>query len=130
MTKPKPLDEFMEALLASKEIQDFIKLEYGKQANAKLAEFRSGDTSELRDLIEDNKQRIGDSPTRSLTASGPTFLEIWQLGPLFWVRAKEFDDTGYFESLEAALDYVREQFGSFTDDDDESVDEDSDEDEE
>jgi hypothetical protein len=125
MTKPKRLEDCFGALLASKEIQDFIKLEFGKQAKAKLAKFRSGDTGELHDLIEDNKQSIGNSPTCSLTASGPTFLEVWQLGPLFWIRANEFDDMGYFESLEAALDYVREQFGAFTDDD-----EDSDEDEE
>ena len=124
MTSPKPLDQFMESLLASPEIQQFIKERYGKQSSAKLAKFQSGDTDELHDLLIDHKQEIAGYPEETHQASDGFDVELWKLGPVFWIHANEFDDMGYFDSLAAARDYAEEQFGPLdeTDEDDDTED--------
>ena len=37
-------------------------------------------------------------------------VEIWSTGPVFWIRANEFDDIGYFSSLAEARAYAEEFF--------------------
>lgn len=129
MTSPKPLDQFMEALLASAEIQEFIKERFSKDSAAKLAQFQSGDTDELHDLLIDYKQEISRYPEETHQASDGFDVELWKLGPVFWIRANEFDDMGYFDSLTAARDHAEEQFGPL-DETDEDCDADADEDSE
>jgi hypothetical protein len=118
MINPKPLDQFMEVLLASAEIQEFIKERFGKESSAKLAQFQSGDTDELHDLLIDHKQEIAGYPEETHQASDGFDVELWKLGPVFWIHANEFDDMGYFDSLDAARDYAEEQFGSLDEEDD------------
>jgi len=55
MTEPKPLGDFKDQLLASREIQELIDGEYGPSAGEALARFQSGDLDDLPDLIEVNK---------------------------------------------------------------------------
>lgn len=114
----------MESLLTSPEIQQFIKERYGKQSSAKLAKFQSGDTDELHDLLIDHKQEIAGYPEVTHQASDGFDVELWKLGPVFWIHANEFDDMGYFDSLAAARDYAGEQFGPLdeTDEDDDTED--------
>jgi hypothetical protein len=111
MTSPKPLDQFMKVLLASPVVQEFINERFGKESTAKLAQFQSGDTNELHDLLINNKQEIAGFPEETHQSSDGFDVELWKLGPVFWLRANEFDDMGYFESLTAARDYAEEQFG-------------------
>ncbi len=119
----------MEALLASPEIQEFIIERFGKDSSAKLAQIQSGDTDELHDLLIDHKQEIAGHPEETHQASDGFDVELWKLGPVFWIRANEFDDMGYFDSLAAARDYAEEQFGPL-DETDEDCDADADEDSE
>lgn len=118
MTRPQSLDQFIGAVLASPKIKKFIKGRFGKESAAKLAKFQSGDTGELHDLLTDHKQEIAGYPAETHRGCGGFDLEIWKLGPVFWIRTNEYDDMGYFDSLAAARDYAEDQFGPLDEDED------------
>ena len=112
MTQPKPLSAFKDQLLQSGDIQNLIAGKYGPEAAE--GRFRSGDDGDLWDLIEDNKQEISASPEEVIEAAAPDDdifeVEIWSTVPVFWIRANEFDDIGYFSSLAEARAYAEEFF--------------------
>jgi len=117
MTQPKPLSAFKDQLLQSGDIQKLIAREYGPEADAATGRFRSGDDGDLWDLIEDNKQEISGSPKEAIEAAAPDNdifeIHIWSTGPVFWIQANEFDDIGYFASLNEARAYAEEEFEGF-----------------
>jgi hypothetical protein len=116
LTQPQPLSTFKDQLLQSEDIQKLIAGEYGPEADAAIGRFRSGDDDALWDLIEDNKQEISGSPEEAIDAAAPDDdifgIEIWSTGPVFWIRANEFDDIGYFPSLPEARAYAEVEFES------------------
>jgi len=116
MTKPQPLSTFKDQLLQSEDIQKLIAEEYGPEADAAIGRFRSGDDGDLWDLIEDNKDATFGTLEVSIEAAAPDDdifgIEIWSTGPVFWIRANEFDDIGYFPSLPEARAYAEVEFES------------------
>jgi ABC-type glycerol-3-phosphate transport system substrate-binding protein len=113
----QPLSTFKDQLLQSGDIQKLIAGEYGPEADAAIGRFRSGDDGDLWDLIEDNKQEISGSPVEVIDAAAPDDdvfgIKIWSTGPVFWIRANEFDDIGYFPSLPEVRAYAEEFFEGF-----------------
>jgi ABC-type glycerol-3-phosphate transport system substrate-binding protein len=116
LTQPQPLSTFKDQLLQSGDIQKLIAEEYGPEADAAIGRFRAGEDGDLWDLIEDNKQEISGSPVEVIDAAAPDDdifgIEIWSTGPVFWIRANEFDDIGYFPSLPEARAYAEVEFES------------------
>ena len=114
MTQPQPLSTFKDQLLQSEDIQKLIAEEYGPEADAAIGRFRAGDDGDLWDPIEENKQEISGSPEESIDAAAPDDdifeIEIWSTGPVFWIRANEFDDIGYFPSRDEARRYAEDFF--------------------
>jgi len=114
MTQPQTLSTFKDQLLQSEDIQKLIAKEYGTEAEAAIGRFRAGDDSDLWDLIEENKQEISASPEEVIEAAAPDDdifeIEVWSTGPVFWIRANEFDDIGYFGSLADARAYAEMEF--------------------
>ena len=114
MTQPQPLSAFKDQLLQSEDIQKLIAGEYGQETDAAIGRFRSGDDGDLWDLIEENKQEISGSPEEVIEAAAPDDdifeIEIWSTGPVFWIRANEFDDIGYFGSRDEARRYAEMEF--------------------
>jgi len=76
-----------------------------------------GDADELWDLIEDHKQDFSRSPVDVIEGAAPDYdvfeIEIWSTGQVFWIRANEFDDIGYFPSLKEARGYAENFFESY-----------------
>ena len=116
MTKPQPLSAFKDQLLQSEDIQELIAKEYGPESDAAIGRFRSGDDGDLWDLIEDNKDATFGTLEVSIDAAAPDDdvfgIEIWSTGPVFWIRANEFDDIGYFPSRDEARRYAKVEFES------------------
>jgi hypothetical protein len=116
MTQPQPLSTFKDQLLQSGDIQKLIAGEYGPESDAAIGRFRSGDDGDLWDLIEDNKDATFGTLEVSIEAAAPDDdifgIEIWSTGPVFWIRANEFDDIGYFPSRDEARRYAEVEFES------------------
>jgi ABC-type glycerol-3-phosphate transport system substrate-binding protein len=116
MTQPQPLSTFKDLLLQSGDIQKLIAGEYGPESDAAIGRFRSGDDGDLWDLIEDNKDATFGTLEVSIEAAAPDDdifgIEIWSTGPVFWIRANEFDDIGYFPSRDEARRYAEVEFES------------------
>ena len=114
MTQPKPLNAFKDRLLQSGDIQQLIAEEYGPEADAAIGRFRAGDDGDLWDLIEDNKDATFGTLEVSIDAAAPDDdifeIQIWSTGPVFWIRANEFDDIGYFGSRDEARRYAEVEF--------------------
>ena len=117
MTDPRPLTEFREALLASPPIRQLIAEHCGEDADELIAQIRNGDLGEFEDLFEDNKIDLAGEPAEALEGAAPydnTFpIVIWKVGPVFWVSASEFDDSGYFGSLREASSWAGFEYGGF-----------------
>ncbi len=115
--KPKPLSAFKEEILASKTILDLISSHYGAEKDATIDRFKSGDDTDLWDLIEDEKRDSLEEFEDSLTAAAPDDdvfeIEIMSAGPVFWIRANEFEDIGYFCSRKDAVAHAEEYFESY-----------------
>jgi hypothetical protein len=117
MTSPRDISEFKEAILASEEIHALVKEELGKEADEKWAAFqRREDLDDLYELIGDNGNCFGEE-VGGFDGAAPDndvfSITIWRVGPLFFVKANEFDDLKYFGSLKDAEDYAGDYFSGF-----------------
>lgn len=114
MINPKDILEFKDAILASEEIQALVQKELGKDAGGKWAAFQRGVSLEdLYELISDNGTCYGEivGELEGAAPDNDTFaIDIWRVGPLFFVTANEFDTLKYFGSLKEAEDYAAEYF--------------------
>ena len=102
MLAPKPLRAFKNLLLRSKDIINLVTECYGSDAENRMKWFNAGQIDDLLDLIEDNKFQISGSPEHTIDGAAPDEdifkIEIWKVGPVYCIRASEFDDIGYFSS--------------------------------
>jgi len=117
MTTPRPLQEFKDLLLKSKAIKNLVAEHYGPTAKARMKQFQEGNIDDLLDLIEENKQELSGSPEETIEGAAPDNdvfeIELWAAGPVFWIRANEFDDIGYFSSLKDARTHAQREFEDF-----------------
>jgi hypothetical protein len=119
MKPPRDITDFKDAILSSKEIHELVKKEFEEEADEKWAAFQRGeDLDDLYITISDN-QTCGCESVGGFKGAAPyndTFsIDIWRIGPLFFVTALEFDDLAYFESLEEAEKCALSEFSSFID---------------
>ena len=119
MSGPRDISEFKDAILASEEIHAFVKEELGKEADEKWSAFHRGEELEdLYDLIGDNGICVGEV-VAELEGAAPyndTFsIDIWRIGPLYFISANEFDSLKYFGSAKEAEDYAGDYFCSYID---------------
>jgi hypothetical protein len=117
MQEPKPLQEFKAVLLKSKAIKKLITQHYGLEAKERLKQFKAGEMDDLLDLIEDYKFEMSGSPVETIDGAAPDDdvfqIELWAVGPVYCIRANEFDNIGYFSSLEEARSYAECEFDGF-----------------
>lgn len=117
MNQPQPLSAFKDQILRSPNILDFIANHYGEEEAAALARFQAGDDDDLWDLIEDHKRGSLEEFATSLMAAAADDdvfeIEILSAGPVFWIRANEFEDIGYFGSQYDALAYAEDYFDPY-----------------
>ena len=117
MNEVTPLSQFKDALLNSKAVLRLIKQTYRKETDAMLTQFRSGAIDELLELVEEERCAGGTRPRATIEGAGPdddTFsIEVYGFGPVFWISAAEFDDIGYFGSVEEARDYATFEYDAY-----------------
>jgi hypothetical protein len=119
MSAPKDIAEFKDAILDSEDIHALVQKELGKDADQKWAAFQRGESlDDLYELITDNETCHGDvvGELEGAAPENDTFaIQIWRIGPLFFVTANEFDPLKYFGSLKEAEDYAGEYFSGYID---------------
>ena len=94
MIPPKPLDDFRAALLNDKKV---------------LKDLDGDEPDDLTDLVHNNASEV-DS-IQALGRDEDVFeIVINRYGPVFYISANEFDNTGYFASLKEALEYSEQEF--------------------
>jgi hypothetical protein len=122
-TTPKPLKDFEALLRSDPEITQLLKEE---------------DVTDLSEFIESGALAACLNDYGSLASSIDAWgaddafqIEIYRFGPIYWIRALEFDDIGYFGSQRdaerhAAFEYSglieayeENAYGSDEDDEDE-----------
>lgn len=117
MRKPRSADEFLDLLLSSEEVVSACKVDMGEKAVDVMSRAKEGDASDFLDWFEDWRMSNTDTVAEEVEGAAPyddTFaIEIIKAGPIFWIRANEFDDICYFDSLENARLCVYEEFEGF-----------------
>ena len=117
MTEPRRAEEFIDPLLKSEEVVAACKEELGKQTADVISRAKDGDATAFLDWFEEWRMSNADTVAEEIEGAAPyndTFaIEIIKAGPLFWIRANEFDDICYFKSLEDARSCVYEEFKGF-----------------
>jgi len=107
----RPLESFFPSLAALSCVQTALTEEFGKDASAIIAKMKAGgslSSEELGayDVIYDlvhNDSTVADSLDGWSSACNDTFsINIMQFGSVFWIAAVEFDNIGYFDTLEEA----------------------------
>src|SRR6266481_7585127 len=105
----KSLESFFPSLAGLRSVQTVLRKEFGKRAPAIVAKMKTGRSlsdeevgayDTVCDLIRSNSF-VADSLTGWSSADDDTFgINIMQFGSIFWIEAQEFDDIGYFDTLE------------------------------
>jgi hypothetical protein len=115
--KPRSADEFLDLLLSSEEVVSACKEEMGEKAVDVMSRAKEGDSTDFLDWFEEWRMSNTDTVAEEVEGAAPyndTFaIEIIKADPIFWIRANEFDDICYFDSLEDARSCVYEEFEGF-----------------
>ena len=119
----KPLESFFPSLAALPSVQAALTEELGKDGLTIIAKMNAGETTlsdeELgaHDIVHDlvhNNSVVADSLAGWSSASDDTFpINVTQFGSVFWIEAPEFDDIGYFDTLEEAKDAAEADYEPF-----------------
>ena len=117
MTKPCKSDYFVTLLLRSAEVLAACQTELGENAEFIIRKAEAGDASDFLEWFEEWRLSNTDTVVEEVDGAAPyndTFaIQILKAGPLFWIRANEFDDICYFDSLEDARSCVYDEFEGF-----------------
>jgi hypothetical protein len=107
----KPLESFFSSLAGLRSVQTALRKEFGKHAPAIVVKMKTGESlsdeevgayDTICDLVRNNSF-VADSLTGWSSADDDTFgINIMQFGSVFWIEAPEFDDIGYFDTIEDA----------------------------
>jgi hypothetical protein len=117
MTEPRPADEFLEMLLKSKEVIAACRVDLGSGAEVLLAAASKGNPADFLDWFSNWRMEGAEELVHQIEGAAPyndTFwININRSGPLYWIRAVEFDDECYFDSEKHAIEYAEANFESF-----------------
>lgn len=117
MTEPRPADEFIETLLNSEEVVSACRAELGERAADVIARAERSDATDFLEWFEEWRLNNTDGIAEEIDGAAPyndTFaIQIVKAGPLFWIRANEFDDICYFNALDDARACVHDEFEGF-----------------
>jgi hypothetical protein len=117
MTEPRPADEFLETLLKSKDVIAACRDGLSEKAADVIERAGEGDASDFLEWFEEWRLNNTDGIAEEIDGAAPyndTFaIQIVKAGPLFWIRANEFDDICYFNALDDARACVHDEFEGF-----------------
>ena len=115
--KPRSADAFLDLLLRAREVLAACQTDLGARAASVFERARNGDSTDFVEWFEEWRMNHTGNIADEIDAAAPYddvfAIEIVQAGPLFWIRANEFDDLCYFESLEGAQACAHEHFEGF-----------------
>lgn len=117
MTEPRPAEEFVDLLLMSDEVMTACRADLGSDAEATLAEASKGNPADFLDWFSNWRTEGTEELVHGIEGAAPyndTFwININRSGPLYWIRAMEFDDECYFATEEDAVQFAESNFESF-----------------
>jgi hypothetical protein len=117
MTEPRPADEFLDRLLKSKEVIAACRAGLSEKAADVIRRAGKGDAPDFLEWFEEWRQNDLGDPVEQLEGAAPdddTFsIDVYQTGPLFWIKANEFDPICYFGSKDDAVEYAAMEFEGF-----------------
>jgi hypothetical protein len=117
MTEPRPAEQFLDLLLKSEETAAACKAEFGEKAVDVIGRATKGDTTDFLEWFEEWRRNDLGEPVEQLEGAAPdndTFwINIYKTGPLYWIKANEFDAICYFDSADDALTHAADEFEGF-----------------
>jgi len=117
MKEARPAEDFLDLLLKSKEVISACSTELGERAAGVIARAESSDATDFLEWFEEWRLNNTDGIAEEIDGAAPyndTFaIQIVKAGPLFWIRANEFDDICYFNALDDARACVHDEFEGF-----------------
>lgn len=117
MAEPRPSEDFVYLLLKSEEVLTACKAELGDLATSVIDRAGNDDTGNFLDWFEEWRMNDHEDLVFQLEGAAPyndTFsININRSGPVYWIRALEFDDECYFDSEKDATEYAERNFESF-----------------
>jgi hypothetical protein len=115
--EPRSADNFLDLLLSSEEVVAACQEDLGEKSVDVMSRAKEGDATDFLDWFEEWRMNNTETVAEEVEGAAPyndTFaIEIIQAGPIFWIRANEFDDICYFDSLKDAQACVHETFEGF-----------------
>lgn len=113
--RPRPLEEFVDALHKDKQVRQQITEEIIARLNQNPESWKrivKKLASEIEELVYDEAVDV-----KSITARGawedPFKVQIRRFGPVRFVSTNEFDDIGYFDSTEKARVFARLRYSAY-----------------
>ena len=111
-TSPEPIEAFYPRLALMPSIQAALKMKYGKASAGLLqkllegAPFDEGSPEDVEDFIHDqvhqNAVCVHSIEAMAADEWDSFDIDVMHYGPLFFIQANEYDDIGFFETLEMA----------------------------
>ncbi len=107
----------MDLLLKSEEVFSACRAGLSEKAADVIGRAEKGDALDFLEWFEEWRQNDLGDPVEQLEGAAPdedTFsINIYQTGPLFWIKANEFDAICYFGSKDDAVEYAAMEFEGF-----------------
>jgi hypothetical protein len=107
----RPLESFFPSLAALASVQTALIKEFGKDGSTIITKMKAGESLSYEELrahntiheLVHNDSVVADSLAGWSSACNDIFsINVMQFGSVFWIEAPEFDDIGYFDTLEQA----------------------------
>jgi hypothetical protein len=112
-----PWEHFLPVLADYPPVQEAITAAYPENAARMLECARNDDPNGEVDtgLIDDLIHNDYEVPLELLGRGsfGAFPIDVCQFGPVFWVKAQEFDLVGYFSTLEEASEVAKDEYEPF-----------------
>jgi hypothetical protein len=117
MTEPRSAEEFLDLLLKSEEVVAACRAGLSEKAADVIGRAEKGDALDFLEWFEEWRQNDLGDPVEQLEGAAPDedtfFINVYQNGPLFWIKANEFDAICYFGSKDDAVEYAAMEFEGF-----------------
>jgi hypothetical protein len=117
VTEPRSAEEFLDLLLKSEEVVSACRDGLSEKAADVIGRAEKGDSLDFLEWFEEWRLNDWGKPVEQLEGAAPdndTFwINVYQTGPLFWIKANEFDSICYFGSKDDAVEYAAMEFEGF-----------------